>query len=1414
MAAEMCVRFREVLQDQDYPLRWKEITVANGGVYSQSPEGNIPESGGGYSYKESGHVTSPTRNRFIYWRTKQNVVELVEVSLDYNLGSNCVRFSFPDAPIAGGLSIHESHGYVIILVPTLGAAHRLIFPHPNRLQKYENIYSKGSDLCVASIFSHATVISTQDPANCHHLTPGGGGAYHITAATTWLASDGEAHYAMVTGSGSILLVKLPPTGVHGGSTQSELQQTSIMQRLWSGLLPSAMKGNQISPDASVSLCFHQIGKEKFIYAVCRDHKIRLWSCKSNECVMVTDLLEAMPVYLGTATETMTGNGHMVKTFYQQSTQDTMLCVYLCLEDSCQFCVYNPVIIDGAHTLELMATVFGFEEQIVDFCVTSTHIWTLHLDGEMETVVRCAPIFSEGPAILNWLTVLMEPVERSDLEIPTHVDPREAYVAQIFTPGRFSTLAILKACNIYRRCLDTAQLPDAACIPVAALKAEVLAIVEHEIQTAASEYEMVEEEYYQLQLDQWTRFYSCCVQYQEQGTRALGIFADGITGMVSIVKSNMASFIRICDPIEHIHMTAEPHSIREMLISMPQFNAEPQLCHDMQLLCNAIKLVGQCLTDEVTYYFEQDLYHTQCPREVAKSIAMNLIAEQHPRPNVDRDTGPLTEIERHIQSIEDTFQVVSTLIELLDLGQGQPEGMLDDASVDAARQLLVGHLFGSTSGIRLLCNSTRQMAVARLEVARNLLVLLTLMAQLTGQASVQMAGVSIITSELISRVSTIVQSYYIIKWCSDTVATPPQANVVDSNVRQLEALDLTDTLPAGTLQKELLENLSVLELFLRAEGGEKVQYLLSQGDLLEEDPCAVWKNVLMPVVTSICQLIWPSGSSFVLPEFLLYNCQYVHLQDYVRLTRQWCEWNASSSNFVLGQSYLNCGEPYKSIECFRAATHGIKSEEFLMKLLQMAVEDPKHTEVIYYLKVIRLYEQFRLPDLIVTLAKTAISIAEDDDPNVPTLWSKVFKHQLELGHSEEAYNAMIANPDPSRRKDCLRQFLVVLCERADLQTLVQLPYKDRHVDLEEEVVNVLASRARSIDLSKHNYYDLLYAFHVFRGNFRRAGTVMYEYGLRVGQELSNLKGLQQQAKCYLAMLNALRLVNPKYAWIVKPIPSTKQVEETAASPKRDADGNTCCPTLHRQVELLELEDIEREYMLVHARLQLLQKDADPAHMTGPTPPADETVGLLVNAGLFDSAINICKLYKMPFTTIFEGLASRCVSLAASSQDYMPAESAYTAAAWHWLQQNELTSANATRDTSAADQAWRLLQSYLNKYEDPTTRYHRCVAVKLLSHNFHLPDWFIASYKKINAPELLSLYLNYDLLEEAALLVIEYIDAILGNGNEYFGLQTSLRCGAPAVWLPYLYIDQLLTALSVQSDKFYAQVCILVTQSHLV
>ena len=47
-----------------------------------------------------------------------------------------------------------------------------------------------------------------------------------------------------------------------------------------------------------------------------------------------------------------------------------------------------------------------------------------------------------------------------------------------------------------------------------------------------------------------------------------------------------------------------------------------------------------------------------------------------------------------------------------------------------------------------------------------------------------------------------------------------------------------------------------------------------------------------------------------------------------------------------------------------------------------------------------------------------------------------------------------------------------------------------------------------------------------------------------------------------------------------------------------------------------------------------------------------------------------------------VSCRCVALAASSDDFMPVETIQTAAAWQWLQHNELASTNATRDTRYA------------------------------------------------------------------------------------------------------------------------------------
>ena len=49
----------------------------------------------------------------------------------------------------------------------------------------------------------------------------------------------------------------------------------------------------------------------------------------------------------------------------------------------------------------------------------------------------------------------------------------------------------------------------------------------------------------------------------------------------------------------------------------------------------------------------------------------------------------------------------------------------------------------------------------------------------------------------------------------------------------------------------------------------------------------------------------------------------------------------------------------------------------------------------------------------------------------------------------------------------------------------------------------------------------------------AGTVMFEYGMRLGREVRTIRGLEKQGNCYLAAINCLRLIRPEYAWIVQP-----------------------------------------------------------------------------------------------------------------------------------------------------------------------------------------------------------------------------------------------------------------------------------------
>jgi len=103
-----------------------------------------------------------------------------------------------------------------------------------------------------------------------------------------------------------------------------------------------------------------------------------------------------------------------------------------------------------------------------------------------------------------------------------------------------------------------------------------------------------------------------------------------------------------------------------------------------------------------------------------------------------------------------------------------------------------------------------------------------------------------------------------------------------------------------------------------------------------------------------------------------------------------------------------------------------------------------------------------------------------------LWSVIFKYHLELEHHNEAYAAIVHNPDKTRRENCLRHFIITLCDRGLFHEICTYPY----VNLQEEVYITLwaklAKKSSGRDISdsldalppaypfSHGYGNFVYA----------------------------------------------------------------------------------------------------------------------------------------------------------------------------------------------------------------------------------------------------------------------------------------------------------------------------------------------------
>ncbi|XP_054714672.1 nuclear pore complex protein Nup160-like [Uloborus diversus] len=1357
------VMYREITPHSDVMDRWNDVTINAGASQCTLQDIKILEGAGCFTYRNSGDLTSCCSNRFIYWRTNHDVIELVEVSMDLNLKGSHLRLRFQNTPILRGVSVHESGDKVVLLVATVSAIHKITFPHPTSLDGHE-FQIKKTESSSPSIFYDTTNVTLRSRSCFSVLQHVSLGIPLPHTSCSWLETNGSAVFILANTAGSVMmLVMSDRNGVEISTT--ELMKTGSFFRIFNGFVPNAIRNNKT--EAAMNLVCHQTSTDVLIFSLFTDLQIRIWSFKKQECLLVDSIQNYDSEKNLNAGSFTTHQCHLRKSVCS-STNDFILGVYVPVSQRKVFYIFKPQFIQDRCKLLLLSTLHQTQHDLVDFCVSDSHIWTLWLSCENQPIVYTAEIDSCQRSELqsSWIPVCLEPRVSHSIDYESS-NPQDNYLREIFKVGRFLPSTIAKAISICQSTRNSTILSNVS-MQADNLKNRVLAAIEGEILMKIGDVDPNDPEYLEAAMECWDRFFSNCIQYHEVGMKPLGISVDPFTGFVIVIKKIFYSLLCPCDPLE-IFVNPSFHS----LFHLSSLETEDKkLYYNLKSILTCVDLVHEKVDRKLLTGFEEKLYNLCSPISYASDINKSL--------QMEASSQFFSRLHSLLPACAETVSALNYLLAKLDLSA-------DAKDMQCKSSTRYPAFANASSGISALCAGLSHFTKQRFDFCRDLLLFEIILYGSDMMENDQLDSL-MLQSSIIPKTVALVRSYYIILWCTQSECVSVTPSVQDAAFKQFCVLEMPELVNSDLTDIQAGHTIS--HLFFKKDGGSKARKIMeSHQSVLEikEDFSTLFPSLVVAAAT----LLWPlEGNMFL--EFLFAQCQYFPLQEYDRLLCDWCSWNKQYVNFLVGSSYLILGESDKALTIFLDVSKDIEGESLLCnKLLKGRYNSGSSVVSLYFMRVIQMFEQFSLSECVVKLASTALEGIQEDDLHRPIFYSILFKHHLNLGNSGKAFNTLNKNPDSSRRKDCLRQLIVKLCEVKQFQKIIELSY----LAFEEDIVTILESRARCSDLSQNtSFYGILYALHFGHKKYRKAAAVMYELAMRFGREVIGLKGLRKQASCYLAAINCLHLAEPKYAWIVKPAANNLDaVEEMDYKnlPKRDADGKEVSNEPSSvKIEVLGLKDIQQEYNLIQARLLHAEKHRKSNLVLTPLSP-EETIALLLNSCMFEAALQLSNSFSLSLVPVFEALAYRCLASTLHSGTYIEDQNTS-------LKPNDPNLDLMT--TTKHNNAWHMLEKYLQKYEDPgKSLLHRCVSEKLLVLGAALPAWLRLSYQKRNFTELIALYICHGLLQDALELTVKYIKAVLGTRKEDFDLKFSLHANSPHVWLPHTYIDIILDAAEDLQDN---------------
>ncbi|XP_039755802.1 nuclear pore complex protein Nup160 homolog [Pararge aegeria] len=1083
------VTFKEITPNHNIPEKWKEVVLNTGGTHSTLQDIKLPQKAGGYWYRDSKKAN--TRNRFIYWQTTSDSIELSEASLDVNLAGCNLRCKVaPGTPPLNNLAFYErtSSQQIVILAATVSSVHRLVFPHPDvlhfRLDRKSTFGSSGN--MTPSIFIDTSAIN--NPNNYYILNQYSNtntGVAHSCASL--LRDNGEAVFALAFGygvEGGLLLVKLPVTG---SAVTLSLKRESTVPRFLHGIT-GALRGKSDGVDTYGVVLVNGLA-----VAICGDTCLRAWLLDDGGAPTAV----SAPLSQTLERPKPPPHGHMLQ--YTTALDGSILLVaYISFPNECEFMVMK--MHDGgagAVKFSQICHIFGPQLDLLDYSIgygEGSHvIWALWTQPDGDAVVTSSAIGAE----VSWRAV----AAREPLSALPQLASNQQYRDRLLTPGLFPQALVKKALVIYRRTWGGAETGMDA-----DLKESCMSAVQARMRNLTARSTTLDHS--QLMHKCWSDLYSWCMQYMEGLQKPLGLMVSKHSGEAdsgwwcAVVRRSGVSLVRQLEPLERIMLSPSPED------TLP--DARAVMGGDTgELSADAVRVVvagarwERAATTPGAADLERRLFACAAPLDRLLPRLIYLLhaatPQDHPAPTLSPEQ--IDEITSILEPIRDLQNAVLELNDALRLDV--PE--IDTCTSDNEETSEYENLFASDLGVAIVTEAIRQMAEMRSRVVRGAMAA---MGVARGAGGVPGAG----------HCAVHWQAYRALLWLRAATLQRPAAG-------SSEAFRLKLTALGG----ESAESSSTAETV----GGAAAAYAAAAGGRRARTHLAAarapthWHQALPLMAYHLAHQLWAVSGGFEFGWWVASINQPRLVQNYVALLEPWCEWNACSRQFILGLALLELDDAEGAYTAFCRAAKGVSTEPFLRNLV--ATPDARLTQhqalVLYYMKVIKLFEIHDAGACVVRLAETAISIADKDDPNLAMFQWVVFKWHLSGGRVSRALSAAAANPAPHARAAAAATLLTTLAERKQLGALVSCGA------LAAEAERAAAARAKLHDPHPHNpYYDFLYALYISRQHYRKAAAVMYERAARCASERG---GAKWRRRWLAAAVTCLRLAAPDHAFLAKP-----------------------------------------------------------------------------------------------------------------------------------------------------------------------------------------------------------------------------------------------------------------------------------------